>query len=475
MKKDFSRDFLIKIYLIFYLLFSFSVCCISQTLEIHKTFKNEVIINITEASNSNVVLEERNLVNGIGWMPYFNHPLPFNVKTWPVKKLNNSNYYNLRVVGDRAERGKIISAKRLQTWNPFIINLFLVLEGINVRVSNQVEAWKIEYETVDPWGSKILASGSIFLPKTSSNKELPLLFYQHGTILVKTDAPSNNLEIESVLSGLNESLLGVIAAGNGYFTIMADYLGMGSGAGFHPYIHARSQATAAIDLSTAAIEQFPNLFINKKESFLLGYSQGGHAAMALQREIETYHTNSYKIVAAAFGAGPYDLDGVMINDLLSGRPHPNPYYFGYILKSYFETYDFPYSLNDVLRRPYDNLESVIDGENSSEVVNRYLPSIFIDALKKEFLDEFKSDMNHPLRLVIAQNNVLNWKPNSPIRLYHGTKDLNVLYENALVAKRKLEANGADKIQIIEPIKNGNHSTTVIPYLIDSLEWFESFQ
>ena len=48
--------------------------------------------------------------------------------------------------------------------------------------------------------------------------------------------------------------------------------------------------------------------------------------------------------------------------------------------------------------------------------------------------------------------VLNWKPNSPIRLYHGTKDLNVLYENALVAKRKLEANGADKIQIIEPIK-----------------------
>ena len=465
----------LKLYLIFKFIITFSLPCISQTLKIHKSSQNELRINISDASNLNFVLEERSVVNGTGWMPYFNHPLPFKEDIWPVENLNQSNFYNLRVVGDKVERGKIISAKRMQTWSSFIINLFLALEGINVRVNNEVEAWKIEYETVDSWGSKILASGSVFLPKLSKNKKLPLLFYQHGTILVKTDAPSNNLEFETVLSGLNESLLGVIAAGNGYFTIMADYLGMGSGTGFHPYIHARSQATAAIDLSIAAISKFNNLIINKEESFLLGYSQGGHAAMALHREIETYHSGFFKIKASAFGAGPYDLDGVMVNDLLSGRPHPNPYYFGYILKSYFETYDFPYSLNDILRSPYNNLESVIDGKNSSEFVNQYLPSIFVDVLKTDFLDEFKKDINHPLRLVLAQNNVLNWKPKSPIRLYHGTKDLNVLYENALVAKRKLEANGADEIQIIEPIKNGDHSTTVIPYLVDSLKWFKSFK
>ena len=465
----------LKLYLIFKFIITFSLPCISQTLKIHKSSQNELRINISDASNLNFVLEERSVVNGTGWMPYFNHPLPFKEDIWPVENLNQSNFYNLRVVGDKVERGKIISAKRMQTWSSFIINLFLALEGINVRVNNEVEAWKIEYETVDSWGSKILASGSVFLPKLSKNKKLPLLFYQHGTILVKTDAPSNNLEFETVLSGLNESLLGVIAAGNGYFTIMADYLGMGSGTGFHPYIHARSQATAAIDLSTAAINKFNNLIINKEESFLLGYSQGGHAAMALHREIETYHSGFFKIKASAFGAGPYDLDGVMVNDLLSGRPHPNPYYFGYILKSYFEIYDFPYSLNDILRSPYNNLESVIDGKNSSEFVNQYLPSIFVDVLKTDFLDEFKKDINHPLRLVLAQNNVLNWKPKSPIRLYHGTKDLNVLYENALVAKRKLEANGADEIQIIEPIKNGDHSTTVIPYLVDSLKWFKSFK
>ena len=143
-----------------------------------------------------------------------------------------------------------------------------------MRVKNQVEAWKIVYETVDPWGLRILASGSVFIPKVSNDINIPLLFYQHGTILVKTDAPSNNLEIQSVLSGLNETLLGVIAAGNGYFTVMADYLGMGEGEGFHPYIHARSQATAAIDLSKAAINNFKNIQIDKNETYLLGYSQG---------------------------------------------------------------------------------------------------------------------------------------------------------------------------------------------------------
>ena len=79
-------------------------------------------------------------------------------------------------VSKKVKRGKIISAKRLQTWSPFIINLFLVLEDIDVRVKNQVEAWKIIYETVDPWGLKIIASGSVFIPKVSNDVNIPLLF-----------------------------------------------------------------------------------------------------------------------------------------------------------------------------------------------------------------------------------------------------------------------------------------------------------
>ena len=63
----------------------------SQTLKIHKSSQNELRINISDASNLNFVLEERSVVNGTGWMPYFNHPLPFKEDIWPVENLNQSN------------------------------------------------------------------------------------------------------------------------------------------------------------------------------------------------------------------------------------------------------------------------------------------------------------------------------------------------------------------------------------------------
>ena len=147
-----------KYFILFVLVFSIYISCLAQSLNINKYENGDIFINIQKAENSNFVLEERSVVNGIGWIPYFNHPLPFDEKKWQIPNIaNNSNYYQLRLVGEKVDRGKIISAKRLQTWSPFIINLFLVLEDIDVRVKNQVEAWKIVYETVDPWGLRILA------------------------------------------------------------------------------------------------------------------------------------------------------------------------------------------------------------------------------------------------------------------------------------------------------------------------------
>ena len=164
-----------KYFILFVLFFSTSISFLAQSLNINKNKSGEIFINIPKAENSNFVLEERSTVNGIGWIPYFNHPLPFDEKKWQIpNSASNSSYFKLRLGGEKVNRGKIISAKRLQTWSPFIINLFLVLEDIDVRVKNQVEAWKIIYETVDPWGLKIIASGSVFIPKVSNDVNIPI-------------------------------------------------------------------------------------------------------------------------------------------------------------------------------------------------------------------------------------------------------------------------------------------------------------
>ena len=106
-----------------------------------------------------------------------------------------------------------------------------------------VDMYKITYETNDVFGQLDTASGLLVLPMHDQPTEFPLLCYQHGTINTPTDVPSN-------LQGGYE--LATIFAAVGYVTTAADFLGMGESRGFHPYVHADSEASAAIDMLFAA-------------------------------------------------------------------------------------------------------------------------------------------------------------------------------------------------------------------------------
>ena len=53
---------------------------------------------------------------------------------------------------------------------------------------------------------------------------------------------------------------------------MPDYIGMGDSPGFHPYVHAKSEATASIDMVRAAREYLSTTnFVDNNELFLTGY------------------------------------------------------------------------------------------------------------------------------------------------------------------------------------------------------------
>ena len=58
-------------------------------------------------------------------------------------------------------------------------------------------------------------------------------------------------------------------------------MGLGSSPGFHPYLHARSEATASVDMLRAGRNYCAsnNIGLNG-QVFLAGYSQGGHTEMA---------------------------------------------------------------------------------------------------------------------------------------------------------------------------------------------------
>ena len=155
---------------------------------------------------------------------------------------------------------------------------------------NGVEFYKITYETPDVQGVLDTASGLVVVPD-QFDKSYPLLCYQHGTIGQKDDVPSNlrgGYQLAEVWSAL------------GYVVCAPDLLGLGDSRGFHPYVHAETEASAALDMMRAVNELLPQIDRNINEQvFVTGYSQGGHAAAALHREIQENQSNEFIVTASA--------------------------------------------------------------------------------------------------------------------------------------------------------------------------------
>ena len=122
-----------------------------------------------------------------------------------------------------------------------------------------------------------------------------------------------------------ELFLGIVFAPGGYVVCMPDYLGLGLGEGLHPYCHAKSEATATVDMlrATRQVCDEQDIHLND-QTFLFGYSQGGHATMAAARELELYHTDEFTLTASAPMSGPYDISGAQTELVVSDEPYSAP-------------------------------------------------------------------------------------------------------------------------------------------------------
>src|SRR5688500_11458839 len=138
-----------------------------------------------------------------------------------------------------------------------------------VFVDYDIHLYKIRYKTLDVNMQPDTASGLLVVPQVPADTKLPLVLYAHGTTSGPDDVPSN-------LRGGYEVAMGY--AGFGFATIAPDYLGLGDSRGFHPYLHAETEASASLDMIFAAHEFLENNDpdLDPEFLFLAGYSQGGH-------------------------------------------------------------------------------------------------------------------------------------------------------------------------------------------------------
>ena len=422
-------------------------------------------------TNSDYTIQTRAGLGASLWLlPPATNPWPIASTSWTdTTPISNSNRFYRVIAVPLAQRGKVITN---QLGSLLTTNLIaLLLNGASVPLAPQyrVQLYKLSYETIDPWGARTVASAAVAIPQGVGGA-LPLFSYQHGTLTLTNDAPS-------ALSVFGEAGIGVAIATGGYVAVLPDFLGLGVSPGLHPYHHARSEATACVDALRAVRGWCAsnNVPLNG-QLFLAGYSQGGHATMALHRELETYHTDEFVITASAPAAGAYDLSGVTTEDFLSGRRQPNPYYFAYLVAAYQSVYRIAPTFGDLLKPPYaSTLPPLLAGNSTDSQINAAMPANPVDILKPELLAEFQTNSNHVLRQALRDNDLYAWTPQRPMRMYHCAADADVIIANSEVAYASFQTRGATQVQFIDPQPTAAHGACAIPSLLAAKAWFDSLK
>jgi len=358
-----------------------------------------------------------------------------------MKKLLLLPLLFLLVSTSQAQNDHLISYQFLQHYTTADVETILASFGIPqgaLEVEYELDYYKVTYVTDNALGNDTtIATGAIVVP-TGMTCPVPIISYQHGTT-------SERYEVPSYQDG-GEYQVGIIAAAlSGSVVTMPDYIGLGDSPGFHPYINARTEASATIDLLRTCRELKDSLPYELNDQLLLfGYSQGGHSTMATFKEIETNLQNEFTVTACAPMSGPYNVSGVQANTIIADTPYATPGYLPYVVMGQQEAYGNVYnSLSEIFKPPYDSLLPIyFDGTHGMGWINDRLPDTPNVMLDSAYFNNFKNDPNHFAWGLLRDNDLHNWSPTAPLVMYYCTGDEQVFYQNSIVAEDTMLALGA---------------------------------
>ena len=350
-----------------------------------------------------------------------------------------------------------------------------ILGGFVPGAKYDVVNYKVVYTTVDAQGRPDTASGLLSVPM---NRELqfPTTAYMHGTVSNREAVPSRQ--------GVAERQLVVALATNGYIVVAPDYIGLGDSKGFHPYVHAASEASAGRDLIIAAQGWLDEQDIAYNDQlFITGYSQGGHAAQALHRDIqENPGSDSLVVTAGAHLSGPYSISDVMRKASLADTMATLPGYIVYTYISYDTVYGLYDSLQEVFMPEYiDLVQDFADEAINLDSFNRALDTLLSqrdETIADVFQDSIRqqlevNDTSSQIIQALRRNDTYQWAPEAPTLLYYCTRDEQVPFQNALLADSVMTALGSTTVEL----GTGGaltHGGCVIPALQATLGFFNQY-
>ncbi|HET9238968.1 MAG TPA: lipase family protein [Oligoflexus sp.] len=308
-----------------------------------------------------------------------------------------------------------------------------ILAGFKLQAQNGVHIYRVKYQTQTPAtptaaATPVVASGLMIVPD-SKQASYPWIGVQHGTVTSKADAPSVT------------PAEGIFEASQGFVTVVMDYIGYGSSSKvFHPYLVERAYADAGIDFLKATYKFAELNTIGKGPLFLKGYSEGGYATLALQKEIETNYAGVFPLVATGPSGGPYNLEAIAVE--LLQRETVHPVNIPFLVLSYTKWL----SQNDfnpeaIFALPTANVSALFTGQFNNDYIGTKIPTqnaaMLEPALVADFLSaEPKLNEAAKLRGYLKSQSLTNqgWQPRSTTLFFHCVDDEVVPVSSVKVAK-----------------------------------------
>ncbi|MES2621843.1 MAG: T9SS type A sorting domain-containing protein [Bacteroidota bacterium] len=347
---------------------------------------------------------------------------------------------------------QLVSYHLQQSFTVFSLDSFLSLSGFSLPIAPQYDIdvyqviYKTPYKHID---SLVNASGIVVVPK---NVACPVALgcYAHGSFAKRLEVPSYEGP---------ERPIGLFFAGiGGVLAAMPDELGLGdsdSSILFHPYINAFHSGYASVNMMRAARQLADTLALQLSgEVLLTGYSQGGYTTMATNKLIQENFSAEFNIVASAPMSGPYDLKKTMVDVMLSTNRFSVPSYLPFLLLGYHSVYPslqqvYP-TPSSIFKSPYDSILPPLFSSKlySLSYINQFCDSVPRNMIKDSVINDFANDTLHIFRQVLAENDLLGWAPQNPVKIHYCTNDEEVNYLNAVRADTAWRANGAPDIQTV---------------------------
>jgi fermentation-respiration switch protein FrsA (DUF1100 family) len=346
--------------------------------------------------------------------------------------------------------------------------------GLEVEIENGVRTYRIEYATLSVKGEEVMASGLVVVPQGPGHGPYPIVSYQHGTTLRRVAAPSTDRTNEEAIA------VTTLFGSRNFVVAIPDGLGLGkSSHPYHPFMHAKSEATSAADMIRATITLCGKLTAGLTgELFLLGYSQGGHWTMALHRELDSNPIPEFRIVASAPMEGPFDLSGASMREALEHPTISSTVYSAYLFHAYMSVYGtIASSYSEAIRAPYaDRIPTLFSGATTLVYAYRKLPKRPVDLFTEEYMQGLLSNPDHPFLAALAENDLYDWRPapGEQVILVHSRADEVVPFSNAELAYARMREKGA-LVELNEIPGEYKHVAGFLPAMQIAVKKFHPFR